>query len=84
VVVVAAVFVALQPLPPPPASTEQTPAPVAPPPMPLQADAEGYYEPGYRFTVSDARFMRLTLRPEPSVTFARGGARDRRRGVSTG
>jgi inner membrane protein len=84
VVVVAAVFVALQPLPPPPATTEQAPAPVAPPPMPLQADAEGYYEPGYRFTVSDARFMRLTLRPEPSVTFARGGGTRQEAGCFNG
>jgi hypothetical protein len=49
--------------------------PAAPPPKPLQAEAEGYYEPGYQFTVSDRRFTRLTLRPDPTVTFARTGTR---------
>jgi len=48
---------------------------VAPPPKPLQVDAEGYYEPGYQFTVSDRRFTRLTLRPDPSVRFTRTGTR---------
>ena len=75
VLVLAGVFVALQPLPPTPSTTEQPQARVAPPPRALQADAEGYYEPGYRFTVMDARFTRLTLRPEPFVTFARVGTR---------
>ena len=75
-VVGAGVFVALQPAAPPPAAVvEQAPAPVAPPPKRLQADAEGYYEPGYQFTVADRRFTRLTLRPDPSVRFVRTGTR---------
>ena len=71
----AAVFVALQPVAPPPVVVETAPAAVAPPPKPLQVDAEGYYEPGYQFTVADRRFTRLTLRPEPSVRFVRTGTR---------
>ncbi|HMG17689.1 MAG TPA: hypothetical protein VK573_03105 [Gemmatimonadales bacterium] len=55
--------------------TEQPKAPVARPQRPLQADAEGYYEPGYRFTLSGVRFTRLTLRPEPFVTFTRTGTK---------
>jgi len=75
-----AVFLAVQPTAPPPTVVEQAPAlatPVAPPPepKPLQAEAEGYYEPGYQFTVSDRRFTRLTLRPDPSVMFAWTGTR---------
>jgi hypothetical protein len=53
---------------------EPTAAP-PPPSRPLQSDADGYYEPGYQFTVADRRFTRLTLRPEAFVTFARIGAR---------
>ena len=71
----AGVFVALQPVPPPPVAVEQPAAAVAPPPRSLQVDAEGFYEPGYSFSVSGARFIRLTLLPEPSVTFARVGTR---------
>ena len=72
----AAVFVAVQPAaPPPPAVVETAPAPVAPPPKPLQAEAEGSYEPGYQFTVADRRFTRLTLRPDPFITFRRMGTR---------
>jgi len=71
----AGVFVVLQQAPPPPVVVEEAPAAVAPPPKPLQADAEGYYEPGYQFTVADRRFTRLTLRPEPSVRFVRTGTR---------
>src|SRR6266480_6099340 len=52
------------------------PEPPPPPPRPLQSEAEGYYEPSYKFTVSDRRFTRLTLRPEPFVTFSRPGIRD--------
>jgi len=52
------------------------PEPPPPPPRPLQAEAEGYYEPSYKFTVSDRRFTRLTLRPQPFVTFSRTGTRD--------
>src|SRR6266508_3013882 len=55
-------------------NAEQPPPP--PPPRPLQSEAEGYYEPSYQFTVSDRRFTRLTLRPEPFVTFSRIGTRD--------
>jgi hypothetical protein len=73
-VVAAGVFVALQPVAPKPTVVEQPPAPVAPP-RPLQVDAEGSYEPGYQFSVMGARFTRLTLLPEPSVTFARVGTR---------
>jgi hypothetical protein len=60
---------------PAPTVTEQPKAPAARPPRPLQADAEGYYEPGYQFTVGGLRFTRLTLRPEAFVTFARTGTR---------
>ena len=41
----------------------------------LQSEADGYYEPSYEFTVADRRFTRLTLRPEPFVTFSRIGTR---------
>jgi len=64
-----------------PVVTEQPNAALAPPrlppppPRPLQSEAEGYYEPSYQFTVSDRRFTRLTLRPQPSVTFSRMGTR---------
>lgn len=37
---------------------------------PLQADAEGSYLPGYRFTVGRFRFTGFSLRPDPVVTFA--------------
>jgi len=67
---------------PAPTVTEQPKAPVARPQRPLQADAEGYYEPGYRFTLSGVRFTRLTLRPEPFVTFTRT-VQNKRRAVST-
>src|SRR6266566_6440612 len=53
-----------------------SPEPPPTPPRPLQAEAEGYYEPSYKFAVSDRRFTRLTLRPQPFVTFARTGTRD--------
>jgi hypothetical protein len=62
-----------------PVVTEQPAPPAEPPPppaRPLQSEAEGYYEPSYKFTVSDRRFTRLTLRPEPFVTFSRPGTRD--------
>jgi len=65
---------------PAPVVTEQPdsepPPPPPPPARPLQSEAEGYYEPSYKFTVSDRRFTRLTLRPEPFVTFSRPGTRD--------
>jgi len=60
---------------PPPVVTEQATAAPAPPPRPLQSEAEGYYEPSYPFSVADRRFTRLTLRPEPFVTFSRVGTR---------
>lgn len=68
----AAAFVLLQT---PTQVVEEPAAAPPPPPRPLQSDAEGYYEPGYEFTVADRRFTRLTLRPETYVTFARTGAR---------
>jgi len=49
--------------------------PPPPPPPPLQSEAEGYYEPSYKFTVSERRFTRLTLRPQAFVTFTRPGTR---------
>jgi hypothetical protein len=61
--------VTAQPQAPPPEE------PPPPPPRPLQSEVEGYYEPNYKFTVSDRRFTRLTLRPKPSVTFTRPGTR---------
>jgi hypothetical protein len=70
----AAAFVILRLQAPAPVVTEP-PKAAPPPPRPLQSDAEGYYEPGYQFTVSDRRFTRLTLRPEPFVTFSRVGTR---------
>ncbi len=70
----AAAFLILRLQAPAPVVTE--PPTAAPPPArPLQSDAEGYYEPSYQFTVSDRRFTRLTLRPEPFVTFSRVGTR---------
>src|SRR5438445_10213072 len=50
-----------QPLPPPVVKPRQPP---------LQADAEGYYVPGYSFTVNGFRFTGFSLRPEALVTFA--------------
>jgi len=49
--------------------------PPPPPPPPLQSEAEGYYEPSYKFTVSERRFTRVTLRPQAFVTFTRPGTR---------
>jgi len=74
----AGAFVIMRLPAPPPVVTEQpnaAPPPPPPPPRPLQSEAEGYYEPSYKFTVSDRRFTRLTLRPEPFVTFSRIGTR---------
>jgi hypothetical protein len=70
----AAAFVILRLQAPAPVVTEP-PKAAPPPPRPLQSDAEGYYEPAYQFTVSNRRFTRLTLRPEPFVTFSRTGTR---------
>src|SRR3989449_5293855 len=71
----AGAFVILRLPAPAPVVTEQPAPPPQPPPRPLQSEAEGYYEPTYQFTVSDRRFTRLTLRPEPFVTFSRIGTR---------
>jgi hypothetical protein len=51
-----------EPPPPPPAVERRKPA--------LQADAEGRYVPGYRFSVGRFRFTGFSLRPEALVTFA--------------
>src|SRR2546428_13859933 len=48
--------------PPPPVEEPRKPA--------LQADAEGYYVPSYRFTVNRFQFTGFSLRPEALVTFA--------------
>ena len=76
----AGAFVILSLPAPAPVVTQPTeappPEPPPPPPRPLQSEAEGYYEPSYKFTVSDRRFTRLTLRPQPFVTFSRTGTRD--------
>ena len=64
--------VVLRPRAPTPSNPERRLAPsVAEPRKPaLQADAEGYYVPGYRFTVNRFRFSGFSLRPEALVTFA--------------
>lgn len=80
VLAVAGMFVVNRLAAPTPVAVEQA-APVAPveppppPPRPLQSEVLGYYEPTYKFSVFDRRFTRLTLRPSPSVTFARPGTR---------
>ena len=56
-----------------PSTNAEPPVPrpvVKPRERPLQADAEGYYVPGYSFTVNDFRFTGFSLRPEALVTFA--------------
>jgi len=55
---------------PNPEPSSATPA-VEPRKSALQADAEGYYVPGYEFTVNRLRFNGFSLRPEPVVMFAR-------------
>ena len=52
------------PEPPPPPRAVERPKPA------LQADAEGQYVPGYRFSVGQFRFAGFSLRPEALVTFA--------------
>ena len=52
--------------PPPPAAVQPHKA--------LQADAEGQYVPGYRFSVGRFRFTGFSLRPEAVVTFATSGS----------
>lgn len=50
------------------------PAPAVEPRKPaLQADAEGYYVPGYEFTVNRFRFTGFSLHPDAVVTFAQTG-----------
>src|SRR5207244_11414829 len=74
----AGAFVILRLPAPAPAVIEQpnaAPPPQRPPPRPLQSEAEGSYEPSYQVTVPARRFTRLTLRPEPLVTFSRIGTR---------
>jgi hypothetical protein len=51
------------PAPPPPPPAVERPAPA------LQADAEGDYLAGYRFTVDRLRFVGFSLRPDPVVSF---------------
>ncbi len=65
------VLVVLWPRTPEPTIAEHGPPPAAvkPPPPPLQADAEGSYVPGYRFTLNGFRFTGFSLRPEAFVTF---------------
>ena len=68
-VAIIVVLVLLTPAPP-------VAAPPAPPPVvasrkpPLQADVEGSYVPGYRFTVNRFQFTGFTLHPDALVTFA--------------
>ncbi len=71
----AGAWVVLRLVAPAPTVTVQPTEAPPPPPRALQAEAEGYYEPSYEFTVADRRFTRLTLRPEPFVTFSRIGTR---------
>ena|SRR5438309_8865528 len=67
-----AFFLVLRPRAPRSTIAEQRlPPPVVKPRQPpLQADAEGYYVPGYPFTVNGFRFTGFSLRPEALVTFA--------------
>ena len=58
-------LVAPEPRPAPPVAEPHKPA--------LQADAEGYYVPGYRFTLNGFRFTRFRLRPEALLSFAQAG-----------
>src|SRR5881396_3312949 len=54
-----------------PMAEQLLPPPVVEPrKSPLQADAEGYYVPGYPFTVNGFRFTGFSLHPEALVTFA--------------
>lgn len=71
----AAVLILFLPAPAP-TVVEQPKAALPPPPRPLQSEAEGYYEPSYNFSIAGRRFTRLTLRPEPFLTFSRIGTRE--------
>jgi hypothetical protein len=79
VLVGAAAYVGLQLLPepaPPTVAVEPEAPPPPPPPRPLQVEAPGWYEPDYNFTIADRRFIRLTLRPDAVLTFAKYGGRE--------
>src|SRR5437867_13415960 len=54
-------------------NAERRPAPPVAEPRhpPLQADAEGYYLPGYSFSVNRFHFTGFSLRPDALVTLAR-------------
>ena len=68
---------------PTPTVAERPPAPVVETRKPpLQADAEGYYVPGYSFTVDRFRFVRLSLRPEAFVVDGCGRAHNQDRLVA--
>ena len=71
-----ALFLVLRPRPPRSTTAEQRlPPPVVKPRQsPLQADAEGYYVPGYPFTVNGFQFTGFSLRPEAFVTFGQSGS----------
>ncbi|MBM2811369.1 MAG: hypothetical protein HW416_2128 [Chloroflexi bacterium] len=61
--------------PPRPTIPEQPPPPaVEVRKSALQADAEGDYVPGYRFSVGRFRFAGFSLRPEALVTFAQAAS----------
>ncbi len=68
-VAILVVLVLLTPVPPPPAPP--APPPAARPKPPLQADAEGTYLPGYRFTVNRFQFTGFILHPDALVNFVR-------------
>jgi len=63
------VLLVLTPTPPPPQPPPPPPPRAERPKPALQADAVGYYVPGYRFTVNRFRFVRLELRPDAVLTF---------------
>ena len=63
-------FVAWALLTPLPPAAEKAPPPTKRPAGPLQADAEGYYVPGYNFSIGYFRFSRITLHPETYLTFS--------------
>ena len=67
--------------PPTPTIPAQPPPPAVEPRKPaLQADAEGHYVPGYRFSVGRYRFTGFSLRPEALVTFAQSSSTEQAAG----
>ncbi len=67
------IFVALRlgsPATSPPEKRAPQPPRIERPKPALQSEAEGYYIPGYEFTVNGYRFAGFSLRPEALVTFA--------------